>query len=78
MPTPRLPDVGGDNDNWGTVLNQYLSVSLDTDGTIKSSAISTKIGQASGSPTTVTNVWVGSQAAYNALTPDANTLYFIQ
>lgn len=35
----RLPSIGGDNDNWGNILNDYLSVSLDTDGTIKSTAI---------------------------------------
>ena len=74
----RLPQVGGDSNEWGNVLNDFLSVSLDTDGTIKASAISTKIGTIAGSPTTVTNVWVGTQVQYNALTPDANTLYFIQ
>jgi hypothetical protein len=30
------------------------------------------------SPETPTHLWVGSQAEYDALTPDANTLYFIQ
>ena len=74
----RLPSVGGDNNDWGNVLNDFLSVSLDTDGTIKASAVSTKIGTAVGSPTTVTNVWVGTQVQYDALTPNANTLYFIQ
>lgn len=74
----RLPTVGSDNNTWGTVLNEYLSVSLATDGTIKSTALTSKIGNAVGSPTTVTNVWVGPQATYDALTPDANTLYFIQ
>ena len=73
----RQPTVNSDDNTWGDVLNDYLSVSLDTDGTIKASAISTKIGS-TGSPTTVTNVWVGTQVAYDALTPDANTLYFIQ
>jgi hypothetical protein len=73
----RLPVVGQDNNDWGNVLNDYLSVSLNSDGTIKSSALTTKIGTAVGS-LTVTNVWAGSQAAYNALTPDASTLYFIQ
>jgi hypothetical protein len=73
----RLPQVGGDGNEWGNVLNDFLSVSLNTDGTIKASAISTKVGS-TGSPTTVTNIWVGTQVAYDALTPDANTLYFIQ
>ena len=31
----RLPNVGGDNNEWGNVLNDYLSVSLNTDGTLK-------------------------------------------
>lgn len=31
----RLPTVGGDDGSWGTVLNQYLSIELDTDGTLK-------------------------------------------
>ncbi|MCX6754621.1 MAG: hypothetical protein NTU81_02220 [Candidatus Nomurabacteria bacterium] len=35
MPTPRLPVVGQDNDAWGGVLNEYLSVSLNADGTLK-------------------------------------------
>jgi len=35
----RLPTVGSDNNDWGNVLNDYLSVSLDTDGTIKKASI---------------------------------------
>jgi len=35
----RLPILGGDNDIWGSVLNDYLSVSLNADGTLKGSAI---------------------------------------
>jgi hypothetical protein len=74
----RLPNVGDDNDTWGDILNQYLSVSLDTDGTIKSTAIATKIGTAVGSPTTINNLWVGDQTAYDAVSPKSNTtLYFI-
>ena len=74
----RLPTIGQDNNTWGTVLNEYLSVSLDTDGTIKSTALTSKIGNAVGSPTTITGIWVGTQVQYDALTTDANTLYFIQ
>jgi hypothetical protein len=74
----RLPTVGSDNDNWGTVLNDFLSVSLNTDGTIKSSALTSKVGQTVGSSVAVTDVWVGTQATYNGLTPNATTLYFIQ
>ena len=32
---PSLPTVGGDNNNWGTELNEYLSVDHDADGTHK-------------------------------------------
>lgn len=35
----RLPTVGGDNDDWGNVLNEYLSVSLNSDGTLKESSL---------------------------------------
>jgi len=35
----RLPTVGGDNDGWGDVLNDYLSVSHNTNGTLKTEAI---------------------------------------
>lgn len=31
----RLPIPGGDDDNWGTVLNDFLLVSHETDGTLK-------------------------------------------
>jgi len=30
----RLPTPGGDNDDWGTVLNDYLQQSLNSDGTL--------------------------------------------
>jgi len=73
----RLPQVNSDNNTWGEVLNTYLSVSLDTDGSIKPAAIASKIGTIAGSPHSVTNVWVGTQATYNSLTPNASTLYFI-
>ena len=36
----RLPSPGGDSGNWGTILNEYLAVSLNTDGTLKNSAVS--------------------------------------
>jgi len=35
MPTPRLPQVGSDDNAWGDVLNEFLEVSHNTDGTIK-------------------------------------------
>lgn len=35
----RLPIVGGDNNNWGTILNDYLSQSINSDGTLNSTAV---------------------------------------
>lgn len=35
----RLPIPGGDINNWDNILNQYLSVSLNADGTINMAAI---------------------------------------
>ena len=35
----RLPTVGGDSGTWGSILNEFLEVSLNGDGTIQSSAL---------------------------------------
>lgn len=35
MQPPRLPIPGQDAGTWGTILNNYLSVELDTDGSLK-------------------------------------------
>jgi hypothetical protein len=35
----RLPIPGGDDGDWGTILNDFLDVSLNGDGTIQTSAI---------------------------------------
>jgi hypothetical protein len=34
----RLPTVGGDDGDWGTILNDYLQVAHNTDGTLKANA----------------------------------------
>jgi hypothetical protein len=36
----RLPTPGSDDNTWGTILNDYLSVSLNSDGTLKSGVVS--------------------------------------
>ena len=36
----RLPTPGGDEGNWGTILNAYLSVAHKADGTLKDDSIS--------------------------------------
>lgn len=38
--TARLPVVGGDAGNWGTILNTYLQVSHAADGTLNSGVVS--------------------------------------
>lgn len=38
----RLPVPQSDNGVWGTVLNEFLSVSLNSDGTLKASTIASK------------------------------------
>ena len=31
----RLPNIGGDEGNWGNVLNEFLQVSHRADGTLR-------------------------------------------
>lgn len=38
----RLPNPGGDDGTWGNILNDFLKVSHNDDGSIKASAISSK------------------------------------
>jgi hypothetical protein len=35
----RLPQVGGDNGDWGEILNDFLSQAHDTDGTLKDGSV---------------------------------------
>jgi hypothetical protein len=37
---PRLPVVGSDDGTWGTVLNDFLDVAHDTDGSLKDASVS--------------------------------------
>jgi hypothetical protein len=37
----RLPDVNGDSGTWGEILNTFLTVSHNTDGTLLDGAVST-------------------------------------
>lgn len=37
----RLPQPGADSGNWGTILNDFLSQSLSSDGTLKSGSVTT-------------------------------------
>lgn len=64
-----LPTPGGDTNTWGTILNNFLLVSHNTDGTIKTGSAVTSAS--------INSIVSLSQAAYDALTPDASTLYVI-
>ena len=56
----RLPSPGGDNGTWGIILNDYLSVSLDTDGAIKPNTIgSTQLINNAVTTTKIANQSVG-------------------
>jgi len=41
---PRLPIVASDGNAWGTVLNEYLTVAHNADGTLKPAAVSSPVG----------------------------------
>jgi hypothetical protein len=49
----RLPQPGGDLDSWGTILNDYLSVSIESTGALKAAAVATA---GAGTFTTPTDV----------------------
>ncbi len=44
----RLPSIGGDSGNWGKLLNEYLSVSHNADGTLKNRGVNVKDYGATG------------------------------
>ncbi len=69
-----LPTPGGDTGVWGTKLNTFLQVSLNNNGTLKQGALETANVVQS---TAVRNVVTVTQSQYNALTPNANTLYIV-
>jgi hypothetical protein len=50
----RLPQPGGDPDTWGTILNDYLAVSLDTSGNLKPAAVASAGASTFATPAAVT------------------------
>jgi hypothetical protein len=63
----RLPVVGSDDGTWGDVLNDYLAVAHNTDGSLKASAVlhrQTLAYSDTGSLTTI----VGTMRIYNDTT----------
>ncbi|MBI3889180.1 hypothetical protein HY312_01200 [Candidatus Saccharibacteria bacterium] len=56
---PRLPQPGGDNGNWGTILNDYLLVEHDAAGHLKAGVV--------GSSQLATDAVTSTAIADNAL-----------
>ncbi len=81
----RLPQVGGDQGNWGTVLNTFLAESHNNDGSLKGNipqskiaGLETALNTKVTSNGTVAQIWSGTQAQYDAISPkNATTLYVI-
>lgn len=64
----RLPNPGGDNGNWGNILNSFLSQSLKSDGTLKDNIVtSTHIQNDAISEALLSN---SVRSKLNALNPD--------
>jgi hypothetical protein len=59
----RLPTPDGDNNIWGTVLNDYLSVSHNSDGTLKVSV--TDASKLQGTPVSSTDPTYSQVLTYN-------------
>jgi hypothetical protein len=64
--TARLPIPGGDDGDWGTILNNFLEVSLNSDGTLDSSAVTTALP----SPIPTINLGSGSASSSTFLRGD--------
>jgi hypothetical protein len=64
--TTRLPQVGGDDGDWGVILNQYLQVSHDTQGNLLPGAVSAALP----SPIPTTNLGSGTASSSNFLRGD--------
>ncbi len=59
----RLPSPGGDNGNWGTILNEYLLQVHKPDGTLKDSIVTSRVL----APNSITNTSIADESITNSL-----------
>jgi hypothetical protein len=64
--TQRLPKVGGDDGDWGTILNDFLDVAHNTDGTLSSTAVNNALPK----PIPTANLGAGTPSSSNYLRGD--------
>src|ERR1700678_570173 len=62
----RLPIPGSDNGDWGTILNGFLEVSLNADGTLNTTAVANALP----SPISTANLGTGTASSSNFLRGD--------
>ena len=70
----RLPNPGGDNGQWGTLLNEFLLVSHNSNGTLRTEQVQSAGAVMSES---ITSIVVMSQTDYDSISPDPSVLYVI-
>lgn len=64
----RLPVVGADDGTWGTVLNDYLTVAHDTDGTLLETAVKHRQTLPYSDSSATLETLVGTMRLYNDTT----------
>jgi hypothetical protein len=72
----RLPQLGGDENTWGSVLNDFLEVSHNTDGTVKAGAVDSSAlqdGSVSGAKLQNTSIAAGKLNAGSGSNGDVLT-----
>src|SRR5665213_3172313 len=62
----RLPTPGSDNNDWGTILNGFLEVSLNADGSLNTTALTSALP----TPIPTTNLGSGTASSSTFLRGD--------